>query len=107
MSKLELQSVVEHNLARVRVSGELDLEASPDLLAALRAQLADGRSIEVDLADVDYIDSSGVAVLIHGYKLARKRGLEFALRDPSARVRSVLELSQLQEFFVIRTGGDS
>ena len=107
MSRLEVETSAEGGIGRVRVSGELDLDTSPDLLAALKEQVASGRSLDVDLASVGYIDSSGVAVLIHGYKLARKQGVEFALRDPSEKVRSVLALSQLHEFFVVRVSGSS
>jgi anti-sigma B factor antagonist len=50
---------------------------------------------------VQYIDSSGIATLIRGLKLAQEAGAGYVLVDPSPKVQAVIELSQLQEFFPI------
>ncbi len=90
---------------RLVVRGDVDLDASPRLLQAIRGALRAGASVAVDLQGVRYIDSSGVAVLIQGLKQAGRQGARFVLRNPSARVDSVLELAQLQPLFVIERDG--
>lgn len=85
----------------VRVSGEVDLETSPRLWQQLQAASQSGSSIRVDLSDVDYIDSSGIAVLVQGLKLAGQRSIDYRLHEPSARVMAVLELAQLPKLFHI------
>ncbi|MEM7202599.1 MAG: STAS domain-containing protein [Planctomycetota bacterium] len=92
-------------LAVVRVLGEVDLDTSPRLLGNLQDALRGGAGVVVDLAGVGYIDSSGVATLIQGLKLAGKTKARFALRDPSPRVRGVLELSRLTDLFEIEGAG--
>ncbi len=77
----------------LRVSGEVDLDTSPRLLGELNSAIKSAQRIKVDLRGVDYIDSSGVAILIQGLKQAGKAGASFALVDPSPRVMSVLELA--------------
>jgi anti-sigma B factor antagonist len=83
----------------IELKGELSLEASPDVLECLRVEIDGAKALRIDLRDVTYIDSSGIAVLVQGYRLALKKGTEFFLVAPSPQVRSVIELSQLQEFF--------
>jgi len=85
----------------VVVEGEVDMESSPRLLAELQHTLRRGIAPVVELAGVTYFDSSGVAVLVEGLKLARKRKLDFRLRDPSRPVVAVLELAGLSAMFAI------
>ena len=55
----------------------------------------------VDLSQVTYIDSSGVASLVEGYQTAKKSDLKFALVGVSEPAMSVLELARLDKVFPI------
>ena len=97
--------VSEHEgYEQISVRGRLTLDSSPTLLEELRKVFDEhpglGR-LKVDLSDVAFIDSSGISVLIQGLKLAQDRGADYVLLDPSPKVRSVIELSQLHEFFTV------
>ena len=85
----------------VRVTGEVDLDSSPELWEQIHAALRQGQQVKVDLREVSYIDSSGVAILIKGLKHASKNGTAYRLVDPSPRVMAVLELAQLPQLFDI------
>ena len=87
----------------LEVQGELDFGSSPRLLEAMRQALKSSALLKVDLSQVSYVDSSGIAVLIQGYKLARKKTIDFVLVNPSPRVMAVIELSQLGEFFTFES----
>lgn len=55
----------------LHVDGELDTVTAPALAEALREQLGSGcRSLVVDLADVEFLGSSGLATLAEGLELA-------------------------------------
>jgi anti-anti-sigma factor len=73
-------------------AGELDLAAVP----ALRGALADRSRTIVDAAEVTFIDSSAVAVLLAAHRDRPETGL--FLRAPSATVRRVLRLSGADQF---------
>ena len=91
----------------VLVCGELDLESAPRLLEAIRDAIKGAPQLKIDLKGIEYVDSSGIAVLIQGFKQARKASVEYVLRDPSPQVVSVIELSQLEDFFTFeRTDGE-
>lgn len=85
----------------VRVTGEVDLSTAPHLESELVA-LADseargegGRVITVDLAETDFLDSTGLHALVVAVRCARKHGSDLIVRNPSRPVARVLELSGL------------
>ncbi|MBN1497056.1 MAG: STAS domain-containing protein [Spirochaetes bacterium] len=57
------------------------------------------KNIEIDLSKVDYIDSSGVGVLISLLKLQKKKGKSLNITRVSAKVLNVLKLSSLSDVF--------
>lgn len=99
MRELELRTTSEDGRQVLRVAGEVDMESSPRLLAAIKSGLRAAPALVVDLAGVRYMDSSGVAVLIQGLRAAARRQQPFALREPSDQVVAVLELAQLLPLF--------
>ncbi len=87
----------------VTVRGRLTIDTSPALLDAFRSALRKAPMLKVDLQNVDFLDSSGISVLIQGLKLAQEKSVEYVLLNPSPKVSAVIELSQLQNFFNIET----
>ncbi|HNW30397.1 MAG TPA: STAS domain-containing protein [Spirochaetota bacterium] len=57
------------------------------------------KDIEIDLSHVDYIDSSGVGVLISLLKLQKKKEKNLHISKVSAKVLNVLKLSSLSDVF--------
>ena len=100
---LELATEVQGTRTIIRVQGEVDLYASPQLRAAiLKAVQEPGEGVYVDLAHVAYMDSSGVATLVEGLKAAGQAKTDFVILEPSQSVRKVLHLSKLDTVFTIR-----
>jgi anti-sigma B factor antagonist len=59
------------------------------------------KDIEIDLSNVDYIDSSGVGVLISLLKLQKKKDKTLSINKVSPKVLNVLKLSSLSDVFKI------
>ena len=57
------------------------------------------KDIEIDLSKVDYIDSSGVGVLISLLKLQKKKEKTLKINKVSSKVLNVLKLSSLSDVF--------
>jgi anti-sigma B factor antagonist len=85
------------------VSGDIDLSSSPEVRKALLRELRDNRipRVAVNLRQVRYIDSSGVASLVEGLKASRDSGARFILFGLGTIVREVLQLSRLVRVFEI------
>lgn len=89
----------------VDVRGEVDLYTAPRLKTLLTDVIADGRSnIAVDFAGVEFMDSTGLGVLISGLKRCREAGGSLALVAPTEPVRKILTITGLDKVFDI---GDS
>ena len=83
----------------VRVHGEIDAYSAPALGAALRSAAG---SLELDLAAVEFVDSSGLRVLIEAHQLLDQRGDTFTIVDPSPAVQRMFELSVVDNYLNIR-----
>ena len=93
--------------AIVELTGDVDLERSPDVRKLLLEQIGAGHAVIVDLSGVSYIDSSGVASLVEAFQNARNRGSDFSLASVSAAAMRVLELARLDKIFTIHASVDA
>ena len=84
--------------ATVALRGEVDVLTVDQVRVALTDAIADRpRAIVVDLADLTFIDSTGLGALVFGFQRARDAGIAFRLARASRGVRQVLVLSGLLE----------
>ncbi len=100
----ELQVLVSGDDTRYefRLLGELDLSTAPQLRDELvRASTEGAQMVTVDLADLAFIDSTGLSVLITGLKRLRQQGGDMALRSPTPSIRRVLEITGLTQIFAV------
>ena len=85
----------------VRLSGNVDLEHSPDIRKTLLEAVAERVNVFVDLSEVTYIDSSGIACLVEALQTARNHGANLGLVSVSRQAMRVLELARLDMVFSI------
>ncbi len=85
------------------VSGDIDLSSSPEVRKALLHEVRDNRipRVVMNLNEVRYIDSSGVALLVEGLMASSDAGSRFILFGLSTNAREVLQLSRLIKIFEI------
>lgn len=80
---------------RIAVAGEIDLATSPQvqavMLAGIEAATPSG-DVNVDLANVTFLDASGVRVLITGREAARCRGVGFTVYNAQSAVQRVFDI---------------
>ena len=86
----------------IAVSGEVDLYTSPELRKAITRLCKKKLPVVViNLAGVNYMDSSGVATLVEGLQLTGKYKGRFCLVGLGPTVREVFELARLDRVFSI------
>jgi anti-sigma B factor antagonist len=84
----------------VAVHGELDLHTSPSLRDALGRAIDDGAGwLALDLADVPFMDSSSLGVLVGALKRLREKGGEMALVGVQGSPSKVVSLTGLDSVF--------
>ena len=85
----------------VVAQGEIDVATAPELRDLLRDELAlSPKKLIIDMADVSFIDSSGLSELV-AFKAGETVGTDVILRNPSQRVRFVLEVSGLMSVLAV------
>ncbi len=98
----EFDVVVETEppLARVRITGEVDVSTSPRVQEAIEAAIARGGVLRVvvDLSAVTFLDSSGMTALVIGRRRAQEQNVSLTVDNMGRQVRRVLELAGLLAF---------
>ena len=86
----------------VRLPARLAMADAPGARKAIRQLVDAGRKhIVLDLAKVTFVDSSGLSVLVSAMDATRAAGGDVVLLKPSPTVRSLIELTRLQQVFEI------
>lgn len=100
--ELNLETKKNAGVTIIAVGGEVDLYSSPRLRdAILKAGSGPRPRMVICLAEVTYMDSSGVATLVEGLQLCNEKFGAFALCSLTQPVQGVLELARLDRVFVI------
>lgn len=98
---MQHETRIEGKFTVVALRGDVDMSCSADARKTILACLEEARPLLVDLSAVSYMDSSGVASLVEGLQLAKKRKLGFALVGTSQPVMNVLKLARLDRVFTL------
>jgi anti-sigma B factor antagonist len=86
----------------VAVDGELDLATAPQLREALATAPEEGETeIILDLTRLEFIDSTGLSVLVMAFTRTRAAGGSIVLRNPSQSVMRILEITGLVSVFTV------
>jgi anti-anti-sigma factor len=84
----------------LEVSGRLDAYWADHLAAAIEESVqAGGHRLRLDMAHVAYMSSAGIRILLRVRKQLQALGGSFAVVNPSAAVRSVLDMVGLQMLY--------
>lgn len=91
----------------VQLSGEIDLRSSPELRDLLTGHAEQKRpALLLDLSEVEYIDSSGLATMVEYVQRSLTFGGRFGVSGLSDRLRTIFDIARLGEVFPIFTSLD-
>ena len=99
---VKINVIAQESATIVEVAGEVDLYSSPEVRTTL-IQLTEDKTpvIIIDLREVSYMDSSGVATLVEGLQAMGTYNGKFILVNLRDEVKLVFELSRLDKVFEI------
>lgn len=86
-------------VVRIRLSGELDLGTVPRLRQEVDGRARAGQTMVLDLSDLEFIDSMGLAALVRAQHRARARGARLQLVPGRPAVHAVFVLTGLHAIF--------
>jgi anti-sigma B factor antagonist len=85
--------------ALVKCRGRLVAGASEELYREVKHLLPQAKLVTIDLAELTYVDSTGLGVLARLYTSARQVGCEFKLLHLGKQLRNLLKLTNLLSVF--------
>jgi anti-sigma B factor antagonist len=87
---------------KVAIHGRISIGTSGEMRRMLSDTLrAKPASVSVDLSDVSYIDTSGLATLVEAFRIARNQGTRLILSGIHDQPRYLLEITHLDRLFDI------
>lgn len=78
------------------LTGEIDAHTAPTIAAAIADSTAD--RLIIDLSGVDFVDSSGLRVLIEAHQNRQADGRSLVLARPSAVVSRLLDIAGIDGY---------
>ncbi|MDY7001576.1 MAG: STAS domain-containing protein, partial [Thermodesulfobacteriota bacterium] len=84
----------------VRISGEVDFSSSPGVKKRFKKFIKDSKgAVALDLSDLSYLDSSGLAVLIEARRKLKEKKRSLKVTAIHAQVEKIFKLTQVMELF--------
>jgi anti-anti-sigma factor len=95
----EIHEQQEGACVRLQLTGELDIASEPFLRNRLQQLRAEKRLVRLDLSSLDFIDGSGIRLLVSAFNQAREDRREFEVDpDVSPQVERLFKLANLERF---------
>ena len=85
------------NIATVHLDGELDMDVTEKAKEVIFPHIDAGKEVHLNLSNVQYMDSSGISVLIESHQKAMELGTKVTLKEISKSVLKVIMMSKLEQ----------
>ena len=87
----------EGNVATVYLDGEIDMDVTEKAKEVILPLVEAKKEVHLNLKDVQYMDSSGISVLIESHQKAMEVGTTVKLKEISKSVLKVIMMAKLEQ----------
>ncbi len=87
----------EDNISTVFLNGEIDMDVTDSAKDVILPLIEAGKEVHLNLKDVEYMDSSGISVLIESHQKAIELGTKVTLKEISKSVLKVIMMAKLEQ----------
>ena len=87
----------ENNIATVFLNGEIDMDVTEKAKEVIMPLIEAKKEVHLNLKDVEYMDSSGISVLIESHQQANELGTKVILKEISKSVLKVIMMAKLEQ----------
>lgn len=99
---MELQIIKDGDIDVLKITGRVDTSTSADLEHAVSPYFSKaGSKVVFQCEDMDYISSAGLRVFLTAHKNIAMKGGSFVIRNLSAQVRSVFDMTGFSRILTI------
>ena len=87
----------EGNIATVHLDGEIDMDVTEKAKEVIMPLIEAKKEVHLNLKEVQYMDSSGISVLIESHQKAMEIGTKVTLKEISKSVLKVIMMAKLEQ----------
>ena len=87
----------DNNISTVFLNGEIDMDVTDKAKDVILPLIEAGKEVHLNLKDVEYMDSSGISVLIESHQKALELGTKVTLKEISKSVLKVIMMAKLEQ----------
>ena len=87
----------EGNVATVHLDGEIDMDVTEKAKEVIFPVIDSGKEVHLNLSQVQYMDSSGISVLIESHQRALEKSTKVIIKDVSKSVLKVIMMAKLEQ----------
>ena len=87
----------EGNVATVHLDGEIDMDVTEKAKEVIFPHIDAGKEVHLNLSNVQYMDSSGISVLIESHQKALEKNTKVIIKDVSKSVLKVIMMAILEQ----------
>lgn len=99
---MQIRTEEKNGISVFRMNGDIDINTSPEVKKSFdQAMSSKSVKVVINLKDVSYVDSSGLATLVEILKNLRSYGGKLKLSNLSVKVRGLFEITKLDKLFDI------
>ena len=87
----------EGNIATVHLDGEIDMDVTEKAKEVIFPHIDAGKEVHLNLSNVQYMDSSGISVLIESHQKALEKNTKVIIKEVSKSVLKVIMMAKLEQ----------
>ena len=87
----------EGNITTVHLDGEIDMDVTEKAKEVIFPHIDAGKEVHLNLSNVQYMDSSGISVLIESHQKALEKNTKVIIKDVSKSVLKVIMMAKLEQ----------
>ena len=91
----------ENNISTEFLSGEIDMDVTDKAKELIIPLIEAGKEVHINLKDVEYMDSSGISVLIESHQVSQEKNTRVVLKEISKSVLKVIMMAKLEQILII------
>ena len=84
----------EGNIATIHLDGEIDMDVVEKAKEVIFPHVDAGKEVHLNLSQVQYMDSSGISVLVESNQRAKEKNTKVELKEVSQAVEKVLAMAR-------------
>ena len=83
-----------NNISVVHLNGEIDMDIADNVREVIFPLIDSGKEVHLNMKDVQYMDSSGISVIVESNQRAKEKNTKVELKEVSQPVEKVLAMAR-------------